>query len=241
MGFKNDLLADLCAETIGRRSPEGRIELLLEQFRADQREFAVLVESAPKEQAIQSFLEAHPVILLHAMLDGFYPVASTRSALFSKVQLGAEYEVDFAYCSGNSMGVWWTLVELERADVPLFNKTGDPSKYLTHALRQVLDWQAWVFDHEEYARTQLMRLLDDHPLQWNWRNSFRRPCSGLIVIGRRSGLTQDTNRLRAQMCTHNPLVEIVTYDRLFDDYAVDKSDWLDESKDQVRTIRERQQ
>ena len=241
MGLKADLLADLCGEAISRRPLEKRTEFLLEEFRADQREFAALVESCPREQIIQSFLEAHPVVLLHAMLDGFYPVASTRSALFSKVQLGAEYELDFAYCSGNSMGVWWTFVELERVDVPLFNKSGDPSKYLTHAMRQVLDWQAWVSDHEEYACRQLMCLLENHPLRWNWRDSLRHPCNSLIVIGRRSSLTPDTNRLRGQICTQNPSVEIVTYDRLFDDYAVDKSDPLDGSKDQMRTIRERQQ
>jgi hypothetical protein len=205
--------------------PVGPTDLLLTQFQADRKEFASLVESGPKEQAIQAFLETHPVLLLHAMLDGFYPV-------------GSEYEADFAYCNGNSMGVWWTFVELERADVPLFNKSGDPSKYLTHAVRQVLDWQAWVSDHEEYACSQLMRLLDDHPLQWHWRDTFRRLCNGLIVIGRRAGLTRQTNRLRAEMCAQNPSIEIMTYDRLFDDYGVDKDDSLDEYKDQMRTMRE---
>ena len=139
------------------------------------------------------------------------------------------------------MGVWWTLVELERADVPLFTKAANPSRHLTHALRQVLNWQAWVCDYQEYARKQLMHLLDDHPLQWKWPGSFRRPCNGLIVIGRRSGLTADTNRLRAQMCTQNPSLEIITYDRLLDPYEVAKDDALDGSKDQMRTIRERQQ
>lgn len=232
--MKTDLLADLCGSLDYGRS----IGLLLENFQAEQKALAALIQSAPKEQAIQTFLETHPVLLLHAMLDGFYNVASKRSALFAKVQLGSEFETDFAYCSGNSMGVWWTLVELERADVPLFNKSGDPSKYLTHALRQVQDWQAWISDHQEYAMKQLTGLVHDHPVISGWINSFRRPCSGLIVIGRRSSLTPDSNRLRAQMCVQNPSIEIITYDRLFDDYFVDKSECIDAGKDQVRTIQE---
>ena len=233
--MKTDLLANLSAKL----TFETGTDLLLEQFQVDKRELAVLVESAPKEQAIHSFLESHPVLLLHAMLDGFYPVASARSALYSKVKLGADYELDFAYCSGNSMGVWWTFVELERPDMPLFTKSGNPSKFLTHALRQVQDWQSWIADNQEYAHKQLMNLLD--PLSWTWtKYGFRRPCNSLIVIWRRSGLTPATNRLRAQMCTDNPLIEIMTYDRLFDDYVISGGDSIDGFGDQTSTMRELQ-
>ena len=51
-------------------------------------------------------------------------------------------------------------------------------------------------------------------------------------------MTKETNRLRAQICEMNPFLEIVTYDRLFDDYSIGKDEVFDASKDEIRLIRE---
>jgi len=237
--MKKDLLHDTCLEVDTREYPDGKTNRLLEIFESDRLSFASLIDSKPNEARIQTFLEEHPVILLQAMLDGFYPAASIRSSLFSKVQLGSQYEVDFAYCNFNSMGLWWTFVELERPDVLIFNRHGDPSKYLTHAIRQVLDWQAWVSDHVDYARAELGKLANETLAEWGWNDlELRRPCNGLIIIGRRSSLTPDTNRRRAQISSEYPNLEVVTYDRLFDPYFVGKDDDLDGSKDEMRTSSE---
>lgn len=237
--MKRDLLSDLCMQAINAKPfPNGQTRLLLRVYNTDRQALAALVNSGAKESETQEFLEQHPIILLHAILDGFYPVASTRAALFAKVQLGSEYEVDFAYCSGNSIGVWWTFIELERPNVPIFTKSGDPSKYLTHAIRQVTNWQAWLADHTEYAYSNLMELVRNSPGKWYWQAALRRPSKMLIVIGRRSALTRETNRLRAQLCDDNPWLEIITYDRLFDDYYRDKKEDLDAAKDEVRIVRE---
>jgi hypothetical protein len=211
---------------------------LLHEHEERRIEFESLVNDEPTEQVLQAYLETYPVLLLHAVLDGFYPVASGRSALFSKVRLGAEFELDFAYCSGNSMGTYWTFIELERPDFALFNRSGDPSKYLSHALRQVADWNAWIDDNAAYASDTLAGLVDDSPAQWQWPHNFRRPITSLIVIGRRQHLTTDANRRRAQMCVEHPRLEIVTYDRLFDEYDIDKENAIDASKDETRPVRE---
>ena len=231
-----DILAELTMSARRRGYPF--VQPLLDEFETVRSEFASLIDRKPSEQQIQLYLEDHPVILLYAMLDGFYPVASTRSAMFPKVRLGAEFEPDFAYCSGNSMGTYWTFVELERPDVPLFNRKGDPSKYLSHAIRQVSDWKAWITDHSEYARQTFGDLLRQSPSRWDWPNQFRRDCRALIVIGRRSMLTRSTNRLRAQFCEESRFFEIITYDRLFDDYSAGKDEPLDASTDEVRLISE---
>jgi hypothetical protein len=236
---KRNLLHELIIKVERESYPDGRTGLLLRQYNEDIRTFNELIDTKPKEAQIQSYLEEHPVILLHAMLDGFYPAASTRSALFPKIALGNQYEVDFAYCNGNSMGVWWTFVELERADVPLFTKAGDPTRYLTHAIRQVLDWQAWVVDHSEYACSELEKLTQGDPYIYDCCcGQFRRPCNAVIVIGRRVSLSPKTNRRRIQLCTEIPRLEIITYDRLFDKYDVDKEEDLDGAKDKMRNVRE---
>jgi len=172
------------------------------------------------------------------MLDGFYPVASQRSALFAKVRLGAEFETDFLYCSGNSIGTYWTFVEVEPAHVPLFTKAGDPSARLSHALRQVHEWQAWVTDHHEYALDKLAELVKSTGMQWGWPRHFRRPCQSMIVIGRRASLTRDTNRLRAQLCTSHGSLEIITWDRLFDPCLTGKQGGCDGGIDEEGPVRE---
>ena len=235
---KRNLLHELSIKTDRESYPHGRTGLLLRQYSEDRRTFHELINTKPEEAKIQSYLEEHPVILLHAMLDGFYPAASTRSALFPKVALGGRYQADFAFCSLNSMGAWWTFVELERSDVPIFTKAGNPSKYLTHAIRQVMDWQAWLVDYPEYAKSELQELFENDTREFYYSEYFRRACNTIIVIGRRANLSSETNRRRIQLCTENPHLEIITYDRLFDDYDVDKEEDLDGAKDEMKNVRE---
>ena len=235
---KRNLLHKMSIKVDRESYPDGRTGLLLRQYNEDRRTFHELINTKPEEAKIQSYLEEHPVILLHAMLDGFYPAASTRSALFPKVALGGQYQADFAFCNLNSMGAWWTFVELERSDVPIFTKAGNPSKYLTHAIRQVMDWQAWLVDYPEYAKSELQRLFKDDDLKYSYSDYFRRQCNTIIVIGQRGSLSLETNRRRIQLCTENPHLEIITYDRLFDDYNVDKEEDLDGAKDEMRNVQE---
>ncbi len=233
---KLNLLHELRIKAKRESFPDGRTDLLLQHYAEDRRTFHELINTKPGEAKIQSYLEEHPVILLHAMLDGFYPVASTRSALFAKVTLGGQYQTDFAFCSLNSTGAWWTFVELERSDVPIFTQGGNPSKYLTHAIRQVMDWQAWLIDYPEYAKSELQKLFKDDSREFQYADYFRRSCNVIIVIGRRDNLSQETNRRRIQLCSENPRLEIITYDRLFDDYDVDKEEDLNAAK--IRNVRE---
>jgi hypothetical protein len=239
MEQKPNLLLELSIETNNKHPyPDGRTDFLLKKYTEETQLFKKIIENKPSENIIQSFLETHPIILLHAMLDGFYPAASTRSALFTKVQLGAEFQTDFAYCNHNSSGVWWTFIELERPDLLMFTKNGNPSKYLTHAIRQVLDWQSWLVDHVEYAKSELSGLFDTETRNHLYLNTFRRPPNAIIVIGRRNDLTTDMNRRRMQLCIENPRLEIMTYDRLFDDYWVDKEEVINAGNDEIRNIKE---
>jgi hypothetical protein len=212
--MKRDLLADLALELHRAAFPWQPLHILVERYQQCRESFGALLDGLPSESEVHRFLEKNPVLLLHALLDGFWPVASSRSCLFSRVVLGAEFEADFAYCSGHSMGLRWTLVELERPDHPLFNKAGDPSKHLTHATRQALDWLAWLSDHREYAVQRLGRLVRNSSQEWDWPLDQVLPTRCLVVIGRRAMLNEDQNRRRAQMCSEMPGLDIATYDRM---------------------------
>jgi len=53
-----------------------------------------------------------------------------------KHRLGSEYEMDYALERVSGLV---DLVEIEPSNIPIFNKKGDPSKYLVHAEQQVLN------------------------------------------------------------------------------------------------------
>lgn len=233
MSMRTDLLGPV-RDTWPPRGSVGEVVDTFEQHRV---ELGSLIEGGAGEREVHAFLEAHPLLILHASLDGFFPVASSRSLLFSHVRLAGEYEVDFLYGSMNSMGLFWTFIELESPSAKMFTRRGDPSAALSHALRQVLDWRSWLQDNPAYAERTLRELAQPTLDDYAWSGCLRRPPQSLIIMGRRSDLTERTNRLRAQICTANPLLEILTYDRLFDHYHVDKSGEPDAGQDEVRSIR----
>ncbi len=231
-----DLLTDTNSKA--KSTPFGKWDReYIKIFKKDISEFRRLIEDRPTESKIQRKLEENPIILVHAAMDGFFDgAASSRTSLFSKFQLGNEFETDFMFCYGTSMGISCTFVELERADVPLFTKKGDPSKYLTHALRQVMNWRAWLEDHRDFALSEIVRVANTSEQRWDWPATLRKPFRFVIVIGRRSKLTEHGNRLRAELCNSTPGLEIVTYDRLFDNYWFDKTENLE--AEEHRTVRE---
>jgi hypothetical protein len=63
----------------------------------------------------------------------------------------------------------------------MFTKAGDPSRYLWHAIRQIVDWRVWLEHNRDYAARDPsddgLGLEDISPA-----------LPGLIVIGRRQDL-----------------------------------------------------
>lgn len=206
----------------------------IELYSSKLKDFRELLGKEPNEHSLQKFLQENPWYLIHASMDGFYSGAtSTRTALFPKFKLGNEFETDFLFISGNSGGLSCTLIELERSDVKLFTKQGDPTKQLTHAIRQIVDWNAWLNDNQDFALREIARATED---KWNWPPILRKPFRFIIIIGRRAFLDKQANRRRAELCNLNPGLEIITYDRLCDDYYFDKGEQI-EAEDS-RTISE---
>lgn len=218
--MKKDLLQKLTLEM--EMSPgftEGRSRVFHREFAAAQDELRVLLDNDASEHQLQALLERRPGLLLYVLLGGFYPVASPRSALFSKVKLGETHETDFAYVNTNSAGARWVLVEIEKSHAMMFTKAGDPAAAMTHAIRQITDWRSWIQDNRAYAEDALNGLLETTDLHRTLGTRLRDP-SFYVIIGRRSALTADANRRRMMMCEQHRGLEIVTWDRLLDDYGV---------------------
>ncbi|MFQ5715299.1 MAG: Shedu anti-phage system protein SduA domain-containing protein [Candidatus Scalinduaceae bacterium] len=185
------------------------------------KKFDKIIKESNGERIIQKYLEKNPILLLNAGLKGFFPFASRRCALFSKVELGECFEPDLSFVHADSTGACWTFIELKTANVKLFNKNGDMSRYLNRAHKQIIQWQSWIKDNKAYAQARLGELQKSARIYKD--AEFCMEPRFVIIIGRRSTLNKDNNRLRIEMCNSNPRLEIVTYDRLIEPFRFDPS------------------
>lgn len=165
-------------------------------------EFKKIIDTATKEQDIQAFLEKKPLFLIQHLGGGH------GRWVIPKKRLGAEHITDFMVGDKSSMGFEWQAVELESPNARMFNKNGDPSRYLTHAIRQIEDWRAWLTRNISYAS----RPQDQGGLGLT---DISVHISGQIIIGRRAYINPSTNDLRRQMCK-NSNIQIHSYDRMID-------------------------
>ncbi|CAG2128013.1 Shedu anti-phage system protein SduA domain-containing protein [Cupriavidus plantarum] len=160
------------------------------------------IDGATREEDVQQFLQAHPNLLIQHLGGGH------GRWVIPKQKLGAEHVTDFVIGDRDSMGFHWQAVELESPLRPMFNKSGDPSQYLNHAIRQIMDWRAWLVQNQNYAA----RSRADNGLGLT---DISAAASGLIVIGRRTEDLRRNSNLRRQL-VHNNNIKIHTYDYLIE-------------------------
>lgn len=141
----------------------------------DVRGFRRALGQARAELDMQAYLAGHPELLIQHLGGGH------GRWVIPQKRLGAEYVPDFVIGERNSSGRHWTAVELESPQRPMFNKAGDPSRYLWHAIRQIVDWRVWLEHNRDYAARDPcddgLGLEDISP-----------GLPGLIIIGRRQDL-----------------------------------------------------
>ena len=156
-------------------------------------EYGRLLDDSAPEAEVHDFLASHLYFWNNILrLGGPCP-------LYSKIKLGNEHEIDFAFFDAGSCGAEWHLVEIERPSARLFNKRGDPSADLVHAVAQVRTWQRWIEKHREYADRLMPGI--DAPM-------------GHVFIGRRAELQspEARERLRAYNIEHRMHLEVHTLD-----------------------------
>jgi hypothetical protein len=158
------------------------------------------VQTATTERAVQLVLEEHPVLLARALGGGHGRWVIPQKAL------GAEHVPDFIIGAKSSLGYEWTIVELESPTRRMFNKNGDPTQALNHAIRQIADWRSWLSVNLDYARRSRdangLGLYDIDPLP-----------PGLILLGRRE--PGESSRVRRRQYARDLNIRIHSIDWLF--------------------------
>ena len=175
-------------------------------------EFKQVIETAPNERPVQCFIEITPRILAQHLNGGW------GRWVIPQKKLGDRFIADFVVGEANSLGHFWTGVELESPTAKLFTKSGDPAKSLNHAIRQIQDWRGWLEDNRDYAR----RPREDGGLGLK---GLKGVLPGLVIIGRRATLSESDNRLRRQY-SDTLGIKIRTYDYLIDE-ALRRATWLE--------------
>lgn len=155
--------------------------------------------AAQDERPMQAVLEQHPELLAHLILGHH------GTHVLSQRQLGAQYVPDFLVAGQTSLGVRWTLVEIESPTAALRLKDGQPTKQLRKALKQIADWREWLMLNADYARRSQSE--DGLGLA-----GIRMDAQGLIIIGR--GLVTDLPDQLRHRLSYEQRIEVRSYDWL---------------------------
>lgn len=166
-----------------------------------------ILENGTHEREIQGFLESHPQFLVQVLGGGH------GRWVIPQKRLGAEFVTDFVLGERHSFGYEWLAVELKNPRARIFNKNGDPSSSLTHAITQIQKWRSWLKRNQEYA---------SRPKNQNGLGLIDVDCniSALILIGRRGNTDPGTHDLRRQMAS-DLKIQIHSYDFLINPVGMD--------------------
>ncbi|HEX8452276.1 MAG TPA: Shedu anti-phage system protein SduA domain-containing protein [Longimicrobium sp.] len=137
-----------------------------------ERWIAMLADETLKEEAYQKFLSQHAGFFFSHALAG------TDQLVSAKVRLGSDFTTDFVVAkSERSLGVNYTLIEIESPHTSPYTAAGAPSARLNTAVQQILNWKRWMERNREEAK----RLFPSKQFIRHDDPNF----SYMIVIGRR--------------------------------------------------------
>lgn len=191
-------------EDIRNRDPLGEFMVWWDEPTTNKRSLLKCLNAAETERPIQVYLEKHPTILAYLLGGGH------GRWVIPQKRLGAEFVSDFIIGEKSSIGFEWEVIELESPKSPMFTNKGDPSKTLTHAIRQIQDWRSWLKKNQDYAS----RSRNKHGLGLSDIDSN---CRGSIFIGRREQLRESDNERRRQMMS-DLRIDIHSFDFLVDTF-----------------------
>lgn len=127
------------------------------------------------EEVYQQFLTEHAGFFFSRHMGG------EDQLVIAKVRLGSEFTTDFVIATSvRSLGVNYTLIEIESPHSPAYTAAGVPSSRLNTAVQQVQDWQRWIERNREEAK----RLFPSKQFIRGDDPNF----SYMVVIGRRENL-----------------------------------------------------
>jgi hypothetical protein len=164
-----------------------------------------VLDGAEDERPLQQLMEERPRLVSAAFGSGGH-----GRFVRSQVRLGSQYVADFMLADTSSMGMFWTLIELESPREPMFLKSGEFAAKARHAIYQVQSWRRWLAENIDYARKPPAAGLDLIDIESS--------PEALILIGRRSNGDADTNWLRRDLLK-NQRIRMHSYDELVDRVA----------------------
>jgi hypothetical protein len=140
------------------------------------------------EEDVHQLIAKYPVLL-----PLWRPYQNT---VFSKMPLGNQHVVDFAFGRRNTPGVTWHFIELCKPSDRLFTRSGDPTKELSHGLRQLLDWNSWFTENLAFLRRNFpyQELMNEIGL---WAR-----LELTLVIGRRQSVLDRNRPLMREISSH---------------------------------------
>jgi hypothetical protein len=193
---------DITAEIIKKNETEllKKQQTNLTEYEKRIEKYRELVEKKAEEPIFQDFFEKNPVFLDPLVTE-----------VFPKKSLGGEKYPDFVLVLNNKNNI---LVEIEKPNVSLYNKKGDPTAELTHGEEQVRGYLRLAIEEKEWLRKRgLENLTADNT-------------RGMLVIG--SDLTEDE---RKKLDTHNNTIRGMYLIKTF-------SDVLHENEAILRNLRD---
>jgi len=160
-----------------------------------------VISKAKDERPVQKFLEKNPVLLMTL-------VQRSTCYVVPQKRLGCQYVPDFIIGDVDSAGIHWHLIELESPSASMFTGNGKAFGMQTRkGIDQIADWREWLQSNVAYARTRLsengLGLFD-----------IRADAPGLVLVGRRSTLSNKTEALRNQQSAAN--IQDHSYDWLIE-------------------------
>jgi hypothetical protein len=164
-----------------------------------------VLDGAEDERPLQQLMEERPRLVSAAFGSGGH-----GRFVRPQVRLGSQYVADFMLADTSSMGMFWTLVELESPREPMFLKSGEFAAKARHAIYQVQSWRRWLAENIDYARKPPAAGLDLIDVESSPH--------ALILIGRRSTADADADWLRRDLLK-NQRIRMHSYDELVDRVA----------------------
>lgn len=130
-------------EPLQNRADES--ENIIREFENTIGEFEKLLEDTTKEEVIQQYLNEHTFII------------KPYSENISKQKLGEDWITDFVLVNMLDQGPKYTFVEIEKPSMPILTKGNEFTKEFKHAERQILDWDIWLQDNQDYLQRKLTK------------------------------------------------------------------------------------
>ena len=168
-----------------------------------------LLNEAPSEQKIQSFLENHTRFIPREFVQNH---GIHFSLVLRKLAFGADYKTDFFYFSKSSDDWNAVFIELEKPSSKFFRKNSNKfHSDFTRALEQINQWKAWFrSDHNKGTFLSMVSAIQV-PIQMANNPTFPKY---VLVFGRRSEYEGNKDRRDLIGAKETNDFKIITFDSL---------------------------